>query len=83
MGQTSLIAVSALALGWWLDRRGRWVAASILFGISTIKPQLVLLPMAWLAINLKWREGVIAAITAIAISLPAIYVSGLVGAFSD
>src|SRR5262245_34450820 len=48
MGQTSVIASAALAGCWLAWTRGRTLAAGVLLGIATIKPQLAALPIVWL-----------------------------------
>ncbi len=83
MGQTTLMAVAAIAAGWVQARRGRTVPAGILIGLSTVKPQYALLPCLWLLLEGRWKALWIGAATALALSVPVMIVCGPVGAFAQ
>jgi hypothetical protein len=83
MGQTTLIAVAAIAAGWVLARRGRPIVAGALIGISTVKPQYALLPCLWLLLEGRWKVLLIGAVTAVILSVPMMIVTGPFGAFSQ
>jgi hypothetical protein len=82
MGQTTLIAVAAISAGWVLARRGRSVPAGILIGLSTIKPQLVILPCLWLLLEGRWKALFTGAATTVILAVPMMIVLGPVGAFA-
>jgi hypothetical protein len=65
-GQSSFLTAAALiAIFAWLDRRP--VAAGVLIGLLTIKPQLgILLPFMLMASG-RWRVFLVAAVTAVAL----------------
>jgi len=52
--QLGLFAAFLLALGTWCVTRNRLFLAGVLFGVATIKPQMVLLCLAWFFI---WTLG--------------------------
>jgi len=52
--QLGLLAAFLLALGTWCVTRNRLFIAGVLFGVATIKPQMVLLCLAWFFI---WTLG--------------------------
>ncbi|HSS99539.1 MAG TPA: glycosyltransferase family 87 protein [Terriglobales bacterium] len=66
--QLTLLVAALLAASFALLRKGRLVLAGVLFAISTIKPQLVVLPIVWLSFwasgNLKVRWRMLAAFAA-------------------
>jgi hypothetical protein len=52
--QLGLVVGFLLALGVWCVARNRLVSAGIVFALSTIKPQMAILPLAWF---LLWTSG--------------------------
>lgn len=68
--QIGLIVVFLLAIGTWLVLRSSFVAGGAVLALATIKPQMVILPIAWFLIwslgdiRRRWR-------------LPAAFLSGL------
>ncbi len=83
MGQTTLIAVAAVAAGWVLAHRGRTVAAGLLIGLSTVKPQCALLPCLWMLVEGRWKVLLIGAAAALVLSVPVMIVAGPFGAFAQ
>jgi hypothetical protein len=83
MGQTTLISVGALVMGWILAHRGRTVPAGILMGLSTVKPQFALLPCLWLLLEGRWKVLLTGAAAALVLSVPMMIVAGPVGAFTQ
>jgi hypothetical protein len=80
MGQTSLLAITALLAGFWaVTQARREVLGGVLLAFSAIKPQVVVLPLLWLAFEKRWRVwGVIAVVTVFLCAYP-ISLSGPIG----
>ncbi|RPH48396.1 MAG: DUF2029 domain-containing protein [Planctomycetota bacterium] len=83
MGQTSLIAVGALAGGWVYAKRGQVWPGGLLIGLSTIKPQFALFACLWLLLEGRWKVLLIGTATALLLSAPTMIVCGPVGAFTE
>jgi hypothetical protein len=74
-GQSSLItAVMLITIFVWLDRRP--IAAGILIGLLTLKPQLGILFPVMLIASARWRVFMAAAITALALAAATALVFG-------
>jgi alpha-1,2-mannosyltransferase len=64
-GQVTVLIAAATALAWWLDRRGRQVAAGLVLVVLVLKPQVaVLVPVALLIAGRRrlfvtWLAGAI------------------------
>ncbi len=88
--QLGMFVAFLLAAGAWCVRRNSLGLAGILFAVSTIKPQMVLLPLAWFLLwglgewRKRWRLLVgFAAALALLISLGEFMVPGWIGYFID
>jgi hypothetical protein len=55
VGQFTLAVASLLALHWWLVQRGRPVLAGVALALACLKPQVVFLVPAALALTGRWR----------------------------
>ncbi len=77
LGQISLPVAALLAWGWFHARRGRDVGAGVLLGLATLKPQFVVLPLLWLALERRWRLLAVAAATSVGLAVPAILSIGV------
>jgi hypothetical protein len=64
MGQTSLFAAAAALGAWYMTRQNRNTLAGVLLGLSTIKPQLVVLLVFWFLLNRRWHILAVGALTA-------------------
>lgn len=82
-GQTTLIAILALMLGWYHARRGRWLIGGMLLAVSTIKPQLSFLVMLWLVLERRWRVLAATAASAVVLAALPIAISGPVGVMTE
>ncbi len=82
-GQTTLIVILALMLGWRLARRDRWLIGGLLLAIATIKPQVSALPMLWLVLERRWRVLAAAALGVAALAAVPLLISGPVQLMSD
>ncbi len=77
MGQTTLLSLAALLGGWHLGVvRGRVVLGGMLLATSTLKPQIVALPLAWLLLERSWRLAFAVGATGSLLSVPAALASG-------
>lgn len=81
-GQWSLPAVALLFWSWHFLQNNRWVAAGILLGIATIKPQVSLLYIFWLLFQLNFRVLTVGACVAFVMLVPAVINFGLIETFS-
>lgn len=81
MGQTSLISAACVIGGWFLTYNSKYILGGILLGISTIKPQLVILPLLWIMLDRQWRALIVACLTLVILSLVPMIVEGPVHAF--
>jgi Glycosyltransferase family 87 len=77
MGQTSLLAVTLLSAGWYytLTDRSPWLPG-ILLGASTLKPQLVVLPLLLLLLDRRFAVLAVGAATALVCAAPALIING-------
>lgn len=82
MGQTSLIAAAGVVGGWYLLSQHKPFASGILFGICSIKPQLVFLPLLWILLERQWKALGMAFAMAMAMSIVPFYIEGIVGTFN-
>lgn len=62
--QTGLMVLACLLLAWHFDKRGRWLLAGVLMGLSTFKPHLSLLVLLWFLLTGSWRVVAVAMTTA-------------------
>src|SRR5262249_27506490 len=74
---------TALVLGWHYSRQGRWLIGGLLLAVSTIKPQLSLLALLWLALERRWLVLGAAGIGILALAAVPMVVSGPVEVFSE
>lgn len=65
LGQITPVVAALLVSAWYLVRRERVVLAGVLLGLATIKPQFLVLPVLWLALDRQWRALAIAAAVAL------------------
>ena len=56
--QLGLLAACLLAAGVWCIFRGHWISAGVVLAVSTIKPQMVVLPLVWVLfwVLADWRR---------------------------
>ena len=55
MGQTSAIAAACLLGAWYAIGKGKQIAAGMLIGAASLKPQLAVLFILWLLFDRQWR----------------------------
>ena len=82
-GQTTLIVTAALVLGWYYSRQGRWLVGGLLLAVSTVKPQLSLLAMLWLALERRWLVLGAVGIGIVTLAAVPMAVSGPLDVFSE
>jgi Glycosyltransferase family 87 len=84
MGQTSLLATACLLGGFYVAQRTRGVMlAGLLLGLSTIKPQIVILPITWFLLT-RYGRGIPAFVAAVLVlSAWPLAVSGPIGTGLD
>jgi hypothetical protein len=68
MGQLTLLAGTAVILGWYLTYRGHEFWAGLLFGLASFKAPVVILPVLWLALDRRWRVVLAMIVTALILS---------------
>lgn len=83
LGGSCLLAAAFLIASWTCLERGRPGIGGILLGLATFKPQLALLPILWLILERRWKVLAVGAGTALLMAVPAMVVSGPVGAFTE
>ena len=84
MGQTSLVTIAAtIAAFTFATGRTNRLAAGICLGIATFKPQLCLLLGVWFLLEREWKILLVAAATAVVMSLYPIMVEGPLGMLRD
>lgn len=71
LAQPTLPVAALLAWSWLLARRRHEVAAGLLLGFATLKPQFLLLPLLWLLLEGRWRMLSVAAAVSLALAVPA------------
>src|SRR5262245_61491577 len=82
-GQTTLIATAALVLGWYYSRRGRCLVGGLLLAVSTIKPQLSVLAILWLALERRWLVLGAAVVGILTLAAVPMIVSGPLNVLSE
>ena len=82
MGQTSLLAAAGLVGAWFFAERNKPVAAGILLGMATFKPQLCLLLFIWFGLERAYRLVLVAVLTSGVMSLYAMAVQGPIGVWT-
>jgi hypothetical protein len=83
MGQTTLVALAALAGGWYFGVVSRRVGVGgVLLALSTLKPQVVAFPLVWLLLERRWALTLVSCVVACAMGLPAAIASGGIVAMS-
>ncbi len=83
LGNTTLLVIAALIVGWRCASRGQHVMAGVLLAVAAVKPQLVLLPGLWLLLERRWVTIGAAAATSLVLSAYAMVVYGPIAAFTD
>jgi hypothetical protein len=81
LGQTTICIFAALFLAWWFEMRGDWLRGGGLLGIATCNPPLVILPIAWLVCDRRFKTLIVGVVTALAMSFPVLYILGPLNAF--
>ncbi len=76
LGQPTLPVAALLVWGWFLARRGSDTLAGVLLGLATFKPQFLVLPMLWLALERRWRLLAVAGGVSLVLALPAFVSTG-------
>jgi hypothetical protein len=77
MGQTSLLAIAMTIAA--CEFAPYWAIAGFCLGVASFKPQLCLLLGIWFLLERRWKLLLVAAITAVAMSLYPMFVQGPVG----
>jgi hypothetical protein len=77
MGQTALVVGALVMAGWYFGKiKERWVLGGLLLALATLKPQVVLLPLAWLLAERRWKLLAVAGATTALLAAPALLTSG-------
>ena len=66
-GQTGLLVLVCLLLAWQGLKQERWVWAGVFLALASVKPQLSILVIAWVALMGQFRVLAIACATAVAL----------------
>jgi hypothetical protein len=80
-GQTTMIATAALLVAWYYSQvEDRPLAAGVFFALATLKPQLALLALLWLAPQIvsqrRWRLAASFAVTGLLLAAVPIVLTG-------
>lgn len=83
MGQTTLIAFAPLFAAWHAYQNKRWLAAAVLLGIASIKPQFLIFVMFWLLLERQWKILGASFAVALLLSMVPILQNGPIGALTS
>lgn len=82
-GQIVLPAAAAVMLSWHFLKKERWLVSGVFLGLATIKPQVSILYIVWLLLNMNTRVLATGGSTAVIMLIPAFISFGPVEAFTN
>lgn len=84
MGQSTLMVVAAVYLGWRAKQYHYPLLAGVLLSFAAIKPQFVILPFLWIILEMRhWRHLVVAACVALVLIAYPMLMRGPVNCIHD